>query len=473
VKVNAVRASAITIITIFILASTSSPFNVVDLVDAGKYGDITPTAYELQLLDKINENRTDSGVGPLSVNASLLWAARAHSQDMIDYDFFDHASSEEGQFNGATFKERVNNYAEYESGYVGECIAWKSWGIDVEWTMNSWKNSPSHWNIIIDPNFKEIGIGLLSGEWDGYSNAGLHTVDFGGHATSTDLSINEIDIGFQPTSPYEGEDVNISIVINNQGTTDAYPVKAEFYVGDPESGGTSIGTASASHILIHGEDAMLNLMWNTAGYEGDHDIYVVVDPDNDITESDEGNNVVFKSISVNVMNPPLSLNFGWNLISFPYEVSEKGVENVLDSISGKYDRVQAYDPIGTDSSWLNYNVFKPQKTNSLEDLDNKIGFWIHITDIGGASLEITGDSPSSPWSIDLKEGWNLVGYPSNTERQRGDALNNLYYGTDIEIIQWFDSMNGTYHNLDAGENMKPGIGYFIRANHDCEWIVNP
>jgi uncharacterized protein YkwD len=87
------------VFTMLLVPLMYNPLGAIDSVEAGKYGNITPTDFELQLLDKINENRSQNGAGPLSLNTSLWWVARAHSQDMIDNDFFDHTSSEEGPFN--------------------------------------------------------------------------------------------------------------------------------------------------------------------------------------------------------------------------------------------------------------------------------------------------------------------------------------------------------------------------------------
>jgi uncharacterized protein YkwD len=456
-----------------IIISSTLAFSITDIAQGGKYGDIIPTTYETTLLEKINENRTQNGVGALKLNATLTWVARAHSQDMIDYDFFDHTSSSQGQFNGATFQERVTTYAEYENSYIGECIAWKSWGIDVESTMSSWKNSASHWDIIINPNFHEIGIGLVEGEWDGYPNAGLHTVDFGGHATSVDLSISGIDIGFEPVSPYEGDIVKISANIKNKGSTDAYPVIAKFYDGSPQSGGVQIGTCHVPQVLIHGEQVQVSIYWDTTGKAGDHSIYVVVDPDDIISENDEGNNLASKSLTIRTPNSPIALNYGWNLVSFPYMVTDTDIENVLNSINGKYDRVQVYDSSESPSKWLDYNVFKPSNMNKLKSLDNEVGFWIHVTEESGADLIVEGDSPLSSQQINLKSGWNLVGYPCTTGRERDNALNNLEYGIDVEVIQRYDAISNTYKNLGEEEAMKPGQGYFIFANYDCQWIVNP
>jgi uncharacterized protein YkwD len=473
-----IRCSAIvTLVLIMFIASTLSiPISTVHNVEGGKYGNIAPTTYELQLLEKINENRTASGAQSLKLNATLSWVARAHSQDMIDYDFFDHKSSEEGQFNGATFQKRVNIHAEYKNTYIGETIALRSSGIDVEWCMSAWKNSPPHWDIIINPNLKEIGIGLLEGEWSGCPNAGLHTADFGGGAISVDLTVSDFDIAFDPPSPSEGQEVNISANIHSQGLTDAFPVEIKFFDGDPNSGGIQIGAVQIPHILIHGESAVVSRTWDTTGKAGSHEIFVMVDGESIISETNEGNNKAVKSLFVNSANqstnPPIHLDEGWNLVSFPYLMSNTAIEYVLNSIDGEYNAVQYYSASDDLDSWKHYHVSKPSYMNDLNEINNKMGFWIHITDNDGADLVIDGNAPSSPQNVPLRKGWNLVGYPSTTARKRNIALNNLIFGTEIDAVEYHDNTVQNIKDLEQKDNMKPATGYWIHATQDCTWIVN-
>lgn len=472
------RCSIIVIFALVILITSSLPLQIgtIQSVKGGKYGDIVPTSFELQLLNKINENRTECGVAPLKLNTTLWWVTRAHSQDMIDYDFFDHKSSEEGQFNGATFKERVNDHAEYKSTYIGETIALKGSGIDVEWCMAAWKNSPPHWEIIINPNFREIGIGLLEGEWGGSPNAGLHTADFGGGSIAVDLTVTSSVITFDPPSPNEGQVVNISAGIRNLGMTDAFPVDVAFFDGDPGSGGGKIGTKQIPHILVHGESANVNLLWDTTGKTGGHDIYVVADWGNTIAETNEGNNKAFKSLIVNPTGSPIDpiihLDEGWNLVSFPHIMSDTSIEHVLSSIDDQYDAVQHYNSSDGNDPWKHHHILKPSHMNDLRNLDNKRGFWIHIIDANGADLTLYGDSPSSPQYISLRQGWNLVGYPSNTSRKRDVALNNLVFGMDIDAVEYYDNSDQRIRKLGEKGYMKPGRGYWLHAIQDCVWIVN-
>lgn len=466
------------IMLMFLFSFLYAPYNIIQNAEAGKYGNIVPSTFELQLLDKINENRSDNGAQPLKLNTSMWWVARAHCQDMIDYDFFDHTSSPEGQFSGATFSERVRNYADYASSYVGECIAWNSWGPDPEWCMDAWKNSPGHWSIIIDPQFTEIGMGIVQGEWDGWQNSALYTADFGRYTISVDLTLSESDIDFNPQSPGQGDPVLITATIHNQGSTDSYPVQARIYDGDPDLGGVQIGTnKDIPHILIHGESAQVNVTWDTTGETGSHDIYIVVDYNDIILESDEGNNKAYKAIIINDTSPPdppqnfsASLHYGWNLVSFPLVVSDPDLDLVLDSINGDYDAVQYYNSSDAYDSWKHFNIQKPSYMNDMQYLDDKKGFLIHITNFQGVELIVEGDAPSFPLSIHLNSGWNLVGYPSETAQLRDDALNNLVFGDEIDAIVGQDNMTKNLRDIEVLDYMAPGKGYWIHATYDCDWI---
>jgi hypothetical protein len=111
--------------------------------------------------------------------------------------------------------------------------------------------------------------------------------------------------------------------------------------------------------------------------------------------------------------------------------------------------------------------------NHLSHIDNSMGFWIQITDPAGAEMVIYGEGPSASQKIHLKKGWNLIGYPSTTIRLRDDALNNLEFGSDISIIQWYDAVSSTHRTLNIGDTMEPGKGYIFFANQDCTWTIEP
>ncbi|NJN93094.1 MAG: CAP domain-containing protein [Anaerolineales bacterium] len=108
---------------------------------------------DLRLL--INAERTSRGLAPLAFDALLAQAAEAHSQDMINRNFFSHINPD-----GLDPGDRVAN-AGYSASTVGETIGA---GYTTPAAMlTGWLNSPGHRDILLSPNFTEIGLGYVTG----------------------------------------------------------------------------------------------------------------------------------------------------------------------------------------------------------------------------------------------------------------------------------------------------------------------
>ncbi len=108
-----------------------------------------------EMLARVNAQRKKAGAAPLSANARLDLAAQRHAEDMLARNFFAHASPE-----GKTVRDRVQT-ADYGWRAVGENIAEGQFSVDE--VMETWMNSPGHRKNILDPNFKELGVGLALG----------------------------------------------------------------------------------------------------------------------------------------------------------------------------------------------------------------------------------------------------------------------------------------------------------------------
>lgn len=122
-------------------------------------------SFEQQVLDLVNAERAagaDCGTaglfdpaGPLTMESNLRCAARTHSQDMVDRNYFDHTNPE-GQSPG----DRID-----ETGYQ-----WRSWGENIAWgqttpeaVVDAWMNSDGHCSNIMNAGFSEIGVGYAEG----------------------------------------------------------------------------------------------------------------------------------------------------------------------------------------------------------------------------------------------------------------------------------------------------------------------
>jgi uncharacterized protein YkwD len=115
------------------------------------------------ILCLLNEQRAANGLGQLQMNAALTAAATAHSSEMNADSYFAHASAD-----GAPFQSRISA-AGYllgaRSWNVGENIAWGSLALGTpQALMTAWMNSPEHRANILDPTYREIGVGTAFGD---------------------------------------------------------------------------------------------------------------------------------------------------------------------------------------------------------------------------------------------------------------------------------------------------------------------
>lgn len=165
----------------------------------------------------------------------------------------------------------------------------------------------------------------------------------------------------------------------------------------------------------------------------------------------------------------IELNNGWNLISVPLSADINSLPTILDSIGGKYDKIIAYD--SEETKWKSYKAGRMDSLNSFKKIDEKMGLWINMLD--SASLEINGEE-AEPIIFDLKQGWNLIGYPSLNENNVsyvfGDVMDEVHsvFMYDAFSLKWRD------YNPNRGSNLldiiKPGFGYWVKANKDAKWM---
>jgi uncharacterized protein YkwD len=140
------------------------------------------SALEIEVVQELNRARLDRGLWPLRTTPSLRTAARLHTKTMLDVGFFGHDSPD-----GTSFGDRVRRY------YTNR--GWHRWAVaetllassgtstDARAVVSAWLDSPPHRTIILDPAFRDVGVGAFHsphapGEYAG-SNTVAVTADFG------------------------------------------------------------------------------------------------------------------------------------------------------------------------------------------------------------------------------------------------------------------------------------------------------
>jgi uncharacterized protein YkwD len=136
---------------------------------------ITLNAEERRILVLHNEARKDRGLEALCVDLSLTMAARSHSMEMIEKDYFSHAS-----YDGESARARFGGFG-YDCGICAENLA-GGYGTlgEPDPTFERWMDSAGHRDNILDDTFRRVGIGTHTGNYKGIEGYTMYTVAFGG-----------------------------------------------------------------------------------------------------------------------------------------------------------------------------------------------------------------------------------------------------------------------------------------------------
>jgi len=119
-------------------------------------------------------------------------------------------------------------------------------------------------------------------------------------STQTDLLISPSDVSVYPLHPTLDDRVTVTTLVWNKGGTDAYGIEVAFFDGDPDSGGVMIGDIHTISRLYGGSSEVVEKSFFLS--EGEHEIYVIVDLNNIVAESDETNNQISVPVTVSALN---------------------------------------------------------------------------------------------------------------------------------------------------------------------------
>ena len=101
----------------------------------------------------------------------------------------------------------------------------------------------------------------------------------------------------------------VAEIANSGNISTGQPVTVRFYKGNPRQGGTLIGETQLSALLNGcGAAKTGRILWQSVG-PGMADVWVEVDPENAVPESDEHDNLTSATIVIPgaILNPPLTL----------------------------------------------------------------------------------------------------------------------------------------------------------------------
>ncbi len=106
------------------------------------------------IVDLINQRRAEAGVGPVSLNAALTSSASDYATVQFQYG----PMSLNHELDGTALDRAVRNGY---SGGIGEVLAAAQ--PSAQTMVDLWMASPPHRAIILDGNYRDIGVGCAEG----------------------------------------------------------------------------------------------------------------------------------------------------------------------------------------------------------------------------------------------------------------------------------------------------------------------
>jgi uncharacterized protein YkwD len=145
--------------------------------------DLVPAAGNLAQVGQatlclLNNERAAARLRPLAYSAALTQPSAAYSTRMVSEDFFAHESPD-----GTTLESRLTaaGYISPDGDwFVGENLAWGQGNLATPRAIAvAWMNSPGHRHNILQPEFTEVGVGIVPGTPGDATWGATYTTDFG------------------------------------------------------------------------------------------------------------------------------------------------------------------------------------------------------------------------------------------------------------------------------------------------------
>ncbi len=161
---------------------------------------------------------------------------------------------------------------------------------------------------------------------------------------------------------------------------------------------------------------------------------------------------------------------GLNLVSIPEEPADTDPAAVFAAVSGELSTVVAAATCSARGPWLTYDP-ADSAASDLTAVDHRIGMWVSMS--VAAALPSDGTLPATT-TIEMCEGWNLIGFPTAEPRHPHVALASIagkwerIFGYDafdsddpwevfsVDVPDWANDLR----------MMKPGRGYWVLATED-------
>jgi uncharacterized protein YkwD len=161
----------------------------------------TLDAQESDLVSAVNSFRATRGLARLAVSDTLTFASKWMATDMAVNNYFSHTSRD-----GRAPVQRMTD-AGYPGPqtYTGENIA--GGYSNASEVLSGWINSPAHYAVLTNPNYRAIGVGRAYSESASYRT--YWVMDVGG-IVDAQVAVPNFDLGYHASWAGQSPDVTLS-----------------------------------------------------------------------------------------------------------------------------------------------------------------------------------------------------------------------------------------------------------------------
>ena len=450
---------------------------------------VQPSAYEQYMLEMINRARLNPqgeanlyGIGlndglsantisnnpkqPLAFNLLLIDSARSHSQWMLDTDTFSHTG-----VNGTSSHQRMKNAGyQFTGGWTsGENIGYQGTTGNINLTNFTEKvhqglfESPGHRQNILNSNYREIGLGNLTGGFNGY-NSLMVTQNFaksGSDIFLTGVAYDDLVIDDDFYSIGEGlADIEVTAVNTSNNTV--------YTTTTMSAGGYQIALPAGTYDVSFSDDN--RLIGNTSQITiGSENIKLDLDTSNVPVDTTQHIGEVGTVLDLNHNSQTIELNNTYtNPVVFAMPLSYNGgdpaIARITDIQSDSFS-VYVQEPEYKDGSHakesFSYMVLEAGTWELADGTTLEVGTigTNKVSTSGWEKIDFASDFDSSPAILSQVQTNN--GDQFVRTRQKGSSVDGFrltmeeeealkYSGHNSETVGWLaiESGGGSWSGLD-------------------------
>ena len=169
----------------------------------------------------------------------------------------------------------------------------------------------------------------------------------------------------------------------------------------------------------------------------------------------------------------LPLEAGWNLVALPAVPQDPDLQGLLAPLEDKVISAWSFDALS--GSWRGYNPAIPELSD-LNFLVPGVGYWIQMNESAEWVLSgsPTQNASESAEGLQLKIGWNLVGYSSSLAQDISVALASIE--ASLEAAYAYDSARGAWKVYDPTrpadteiDQLQLAQGIWLLVSEACVW----